>query len=255
MDERALIDLGTVYNESAKRREGHDLYRSEYLRRRRSRPDLDANDEIVFMGDRRWISRRRRARIRPGWSPEAVRRCASTTPSAIRPTLSSTCTGRRATSTPSAGRPYVDYDVQPPLGRLQDAPTSSHDGPNPEDSTVTTRFYSTTSPIAGRRRRAQDHRAAAPPASTSSTATRTSSPPATAGAARTRSTTREGAFIVNKSGPVRAIRSYIGANSGPLHPARAHLLRPAGGHRAPSSGSTRSPGSWTSSTTARRRPA
>ena len=26
----------------------------------------------------------------------------------------------------------------------------------------------------------------------------------------------EGAFIANKSGPVRAIRSYIGANSGPL---------------------------------------
>ena len=40
----------------------------------------------------------------------------------------------------------------------------------------------------------------------------------------------EGAFIANKVGPVRAIRSYIGANSGPLHPARAHLLRAARGH-------------------------
>jgi hypothetical protein len=33
----------------------------------------------------------------------------------------------------------------------------------------------------------------------------------------------EGAFIVNKSGPVRALRAYIGANSGP-YTGRLHVF-------------------------------
>ena len=59
----------------------------------------------------------------------------------------------------------------------------------------------------------------------------------------------EGAFIANKNGPVRAIRSYIGANCGPTATRASSSPTPPGRH-APSCACTRSRASWTSSTTA-----
>ena len=63
------------------------------------------------------------------------------------------------------------------------------------------------------------------PASTSSTATTTSSTPSMRPASATQATFSqgEGAFIVNKDGPVRAIRDFVGANSGP-HVQRQHIF-------------------------------
>ena len=69
---------------------------------------------------------------------------------------------------------------------------------------------------------------------------------------RTQDTFRqgEGAFIVNKDGPVRAIRDFVGANSGP-HVQRQHIFYDdARGHQHATCASTRSPASSTSSTTA-----
>ena len=61
----------------------------------------------------------------------------------------------------------------------------------------------------------------------------------------------EGAFIANKSGPVRAIRSYIGANSGPLT-VRQHVFYERREDITTYLRVHAIPGSWTSSTTARR---
>ena len=59
----------------------------------------------------------------------------------------------------------------------------------------------------------------------------------------------EGAFIANIDGPVRGIRSYVGANSGPLTE-RTHVMYRDPRRPAPTFVFTRFPGSWTSSTTA-----
>ena len=95
----------------------------------------------------------------------------------------------------------------------------------------------------------RDEPHASAPGPTSSTATATSSPSACACAARTRSRPGDGGYATNIDGPVRVIRSYLGANSG-TYTQREHIFyRGPNGCRR-SSACTRSPGSWTSTTTA-----
>ena len=115
---------------------------------------------------------------------------------------------------PAAGKDFVDYDFNLLSGDYKTT-YKLQDGPNPENSTVTTPYYSdhfsdrwlndalriTTARSSGvdilDRAKAQFA-------------------PGNCGRSENTFNDAEGAFIANRDGPVRAIRSYIGANSGPL---------------------------------------
>ena len=137
------------------------------------------------------------------------------------------------------GHDRREVHVQPRLGQLPDAPTrwataslspNNSWGFNPEHSTVVTPVVprDVRRPVAEQRpgrHRQRRHRARR------SSSARTSTRPV--GCGRTEDTfdggannPGEGAFIVNISGPVRAIRSYLGANSY-LYTANTHFFYPS----------------------------
>ena len=221
VDERALIDLGTVYNQppngvrvltytDPSTFAGPDPD-ADARRQRRDRPDGHRrrrpgaggrNPPNVVAGERRGAApprpaRRPDRRLRLPLPPDRQPRPRA--PAARTSTTGSTCS--RATT-----RRTYKLD----------------DGPNPEDSTVTTSFYSqhfsdrwADDALRSRRRgrpgvdildRHKDLFA-----------------PGNCGRSEDTFDDGEGAFIVNKSGPVRAIRAYIGANSGPLT-GRQHIF-------------------------------
>jgi hypothetical protein len=115
---------------------------------------------------------------------------------------------------PGAGQAYVDYDFVLLSG---DYKTTYRllDGPNPENSTVTTPYYSEH--FSDRWLKDQ-LRVRAGNATGVDVLDRAKARLAAGNCGRSEDTFNdaEGAFIANKSGPVRAIRSYLGANSGPL---------------------------------------
>jgi hypothetical protein len=173
-------------------------------------PGFDADDELVFM-----------ARDAGGPAP----------PGAERPPGTVAGTGRRIELTeptdgdtgdvylyygtvgadPSAGRDYVHYDFVLDSGDY----TSTYrraDGPNPEHSAVTTyayelsmvdRWVTTDLTIAKGGVDVLDGFKARFSFST-------------CGRSNATFADAEGAFVANVDGPVRAVRSYVGANSGPL---------------------------------------
>ena len=129
---------------------------------------------------------------------------------------------------PGAGRRYVTYNFNLLSGDYKTT-YKLNTGPNPEDSTVTTAFYTQhfsdrwaddALKITGRGASGVDildrHKDLFAPGN--------------CGRSEDTFDAGEGAFIANKSGPVRAIRSYVGANSGPLTRTREHLLRTPRGH-------------------------
>jgi hypothetical protein len=124
---------------------------------------------------------------------------------------------------PAAGRHEVRYDFRLLSGDYR--MTYKRDaGPNPEDSTVTTPSY---------RRHFSDRwiddglSVVAGGASGADILDRHKSLFGPGVCARSENTfsAGEGAFVVNRSGPVRAIRTYLGANSGPLTE-RQHIFYP-----------------------------
>jgi hypothetical protein len=124
---------------------------------------------------------------------------------------------------PTAGKDYVDYEFRLAGGDYR--PTYRRaDGPNPETSTVTTGayeigfsdrwYYDSLAVKAGGANGAEildGFKFGFSPTS----------------CARSEATFNdaEGAFVANLDGPVRAIRSYVGANSGPLTE-RTHYFYP-----------------------------
>ncbi len=115
---------------------------------------------------------------------------------------------------PSAGKRYVEYTYKLKAGDYRKN-FSFRKGPNPEDSTVTTPHY--TRHFSDRW--ISDGLTIRPPRGTGvdllDMYKALFAPGLSMRSMRTFSI-GEGAFIVNKSGPVRAIRSYVGCNSGPL---------------------------------------
>jgi hypothetical protein len=115
---------------------------------------------------------------------------------------------------PGAGESYVSYDFQLLSGAYKTT-YKLQDGPNPENTTVSTPYY-------------VDHfsdrwlndqiKVKAGSASEVDVIDRHKAllGPGSCGRSEDTFNDAEGAFVTNKVGPVRAIRSYIGANSGPL---------------------------------------
>ncbi len=122
---------------------------------------------------------------------------------------------------PAAGQQYVDYAFDLLSGPYL---TTYHinDGPNPEDTTVTTDLYARHFSD----RWVEDElRILAGAASGVDLLDRHKAlfAPSVCGRSEDTFVDGEGAFVANRGGPVRAIRSYVGANSGPLTQ-REHLF-------------------------------
>jgi hypothetical protein len=128
---------------------------------------------------------------------------------------------RSGTLDPSAGKSYVNYQFQLTSGSYKTT-YRFLDGPNPEDSTVTTPYYQHHF---SDRWLSDSIKVTAPGSSGVDILDRHKNlfAPGICGRSEDTFDDAEGAFIVNKNGPVRAIRSYIGANSGP-NTQREHIF-------------------------------
>jgi len=122
---------------------------------------------------------------------------------------------------PGAGKSYVTYTFGLTSGAYRTTYQRA-DGPNPENSTVTTDRYSHHF---GDRWLDDSLVVRAGNANRVDLLDRHKSRllPGECGRSEDTFDDAEGAFVVNKSGPVRAIRSYVGANSGPLTQ-RTHIF-------------------------------
>lgn len=181
--------------------------------------NLDGNDEIALM------YRDAGPRARGGADPDGVQ-----AGSGVELALSDPRTeGRRylylfrtpGGRTPAAGRDYVDYDFVLASGDYKST-YRLEQGPNPEDSWVRTPSYSHHFAD----RWISDQIRVTTPGSTGTDILdrhKFSFGPGQCGRSEDTFTFGEGAFVVNRDGPVRALRSYIGANSGP-YVQRTHLF-------------------------------
>jgi len=115
---------------------------------------------------------------------------------------------------PGAGQQYVTYTFNLLSGQYL-TNYNTLNGPNPESSTATTAYYSHHF---SDRWTSDEVRITAGGASGVDILDRHKAlfGPGVCGRNENTFADGEGAFVINKSGPVRAIRSYVGANSGPL---------------------------------------
>jgi hypothetical protein len=216
VDERAMLNLGTVYHgkfptnvtvlgyTSTKTWAGKD-----------SNKNFDSNDELAFM----------------------ARDAGSAAPGSAQPFGTKAGTGVRVRITdplspgaegyvylfrkgpgggklkPGAGAQYVQYRFKT-LGGAYKTKYKFAAGPNPEDSLVTAPYYQHHFSDRWASDRLQ---VTAPGSSGVDILDRHKAlfGPGVCGRSEDTFNAGEGAFITNTAGPVRAIRSYIGANSGP----------------------------------------
>ena len=220
VDERALIDLGSVYNQAPNGFRVLTYTDPGTFAGPDPNAALDDDDEIAFMGVDAGV--KANAGSRP---PDVV--AGSGEEIRIHDPVGNPADAyvylyRQTGNLPQdAGRSYVDYDFNLLSGGYK-ATYKLQDGPNPEDSTVETAYYSRHF---ADRWTSDGLRIVAPGASGVDILDRHKNlfAPGTCGRSEDTFDDAEGAFIVNKSGPIRAIRSYIGANSGPLT-GRQHIF-------------------------------
>jgi len=122
---------------------------------------------------------------------------------------------------PAAGKDYVDYAFALTSGGYKTTYRRAS-GPNPETSKVTTPTYTISFPD---RWKETTWKVLAPGASQADVLDGHKNQFSTSSCSRSNQTflEEEGAFVANIDGPVRAIRSYVGANSGPLTQ-RTHVM-------------------------------
>ena len=215
MDERKQVDLGTVYNAAANGFVTTVYADPNTFTGADANANVDADDEIAFRAVDAGLEA-------PG---DATSPAGTVAGSGVKLSLSTFIDGktkkawiylfkRSGNLSPGAGKQFVNYNFNLLSGNYKTT-YKLQDGPNPENSTVTTPYYSDHFSD----RWLNDQLKITTPGSSGVDIldrAKPSSLPATAGARENTFNDAEGAFIANKSGPVRAIRSYIGANSGPL---------------------------------------
>jgi hypothetical protein len=220
VDERAQVDLGRVLNAAPNGVTSLTYADAGTFAGADPDPALDADDEVALMGIDSGV------RAPAGDAPPGV--VAGTGQElAITDALGNTTPSyaylfrRSGGLDPGAGRSYVDYRFGLRSGDYKTTYKIAA-GPNPEDSTVRTASYTRhfsdrwvsdgISVLAGG-------------ASGVDVLDRHKALFAPGNCVRSEDTfsAGRGAFVVNKSGPVRAIRGYIGANSGP-YTQRTHVF-------------------------------
>ena len=222
VDERKSIDLGQVYNGNYGGYTTTVYTDAGTFTGGDTNANVDANDEIALMAKDTGYEA-------PGGSgnPNGV-----VGGSGVKVRVRSTLGGqtkdgwvylfrRSGGLSPGAGHKYVNYQFNLLSGEYK-ATYKLEDGPNPENSTVSSPNYT----VHFSDRWLKDQlRVKAGNATEVDILDRAKARLAAGNCGRSEDTFNdaEGAFIANKSGPVRAIRSYVGANSGPLVQ-REHLF-------------------------------
>ncbi len=214
VDERKAVDLGAVYNGGPLGFVTTVYADPGTFTGADANPNVDSDDEVAFM-----------AKDVGSQAPsDATNPAGVVAGSGVRVKVHSSLGDgadgwiylfkRSGSLSPGAGESYVDYDFQLLSGAYKTT-YKLQDGPNPEDTTIATPYY-------------LDHfsdrwlndqlRIRAGNASEVDILDRAKAllGPGNCGRSEDTFDDAEGAFIANKVGPVRAIRSYIGANSGPL---------------------------------------
>lgn len=184
-------------------------------------PNVDADDEVVFMASDAGGA------APSGTAPPAGVVASSGTRVEVTDPRSTSERGWaylfRSTGglDPAAGKDYVDYDFTLTAGDYK-AKYRRAFGPNPETSKVTTATYSIEF---SDRWKEVTWKVRAPGASGVDVLDGHKNQFSTGDCGRSNDTfaAEEGAFVANIDGPVRAIRSYVGANSGPLTQ-RTHVM-------------------------------
>jgi hypothetical protein len=214
VDERKQVDFGQVYNGTPMGFTTTVYADPGTFTGADSNPNVDSDDEIAL----RSVDTGREA------PADAGNPAGTVAGSGVKVRLTSSFGGDREAwvylfkrsggLSPGAGRDFVDYDFNLLSGDYKTT-YKLQDGPNPENSAVTTAYYS-------------DHfsdrwlndalRISTARSSGVDILDRAKAQFAPRNCGRSENTFNdaEGAFIANRDGPVRAIRSYIGANSGPL---------------------------------------
>jgi hypothetical protein len=216
VDERKQVNFQTVYNNAVSANFTTEVYADpNTFTGADSNGNVDADDEVAFMAKDVGLEAPSDAANPAGvvaGSGVKVR---------VRSTLGGTARDgwiylfkRSGGLSPGAGESYVSYDFNLLSGAYKTTYKLA-DGPNPENSTISTPYY-------------VDHfsdrwlndqiKVKAGDASEVDVLDRAKAllGPGNCGRSEDTFDDAEGAFIANKVGPVRAIRSYIGANSGPL---------------------------------------
>ncbi|MCA9718880.1 MAG: hypothetical protein H6713_05205 [Myxococcales bacterium] len=121
---------------------------------------------------------------------------------------------------PAAGAAYVTYSFNLLSGAYK-ATYDTLDGPNPENTTIETDAY--TRRFADRWITDALHITAGDASGVDILDRHKAQFPGTCVRSEDTFSNAEGAFVVNRVGPIRALRSYVGANSGPLTQ-RTHLF-------------------------------
>jgi hypothetical protein len=215
VDERKQVDFGAVYNSTAMGFVTTVYADPGTFTGADANANVDRDDELAFMAKD----------VGPEAPGDATAPAGTVAGSGVEVRVRSTLGGdtrdgwiylfkRSGNLSPGAGESYVNYDF-----RLLSGPYKTtyklQDGPNPENTTVTTPYY-------------VDHfsdrwlndqiKVKAGNASEVDVLDRHKAllGPGNCGRSEDTFDDAEGAFVTNKVGPVRAIRSYIGANSGPL---------------------------------------
>ncbi len=219
VDERSFVDWGTIYNSTPLALGGVVYTDAGTFTGPDADPLLDVDDEIVVMI-------RDAGPVAPLFSePLGV-----IADSGVEVAVSDPLDGglghvylfrQDGSLDPAAGQSYINYQFVLLSGDYLTT-YNLNNGPNPELSTIASAYYS---------HRFTDRwiddelRILAGDASGVDILDRHKSQFAPGNCARSEDTfsAGEGAFVINKSGPVRAIRSYLGANSGPLTQ-REHLF-------------------------------
>jgi hypothetical protein len=215
VDERKVVDFGTVYNQAPTGFTTTAYADAGTFTGADTDPDVDANDELVFMSKDAGLEA-------PG---DAAAPAGVVAGSGLKVRVRSTLGGETKDAwvylfersggglSPGAGESYVDYDFNLLSGDYKTT-YKLQDGPNPENTTITTPFY-------------VDHfsdrwlndqiKVKAGNATEADILDRAKAllGPGNCGRSEDTFNDAEGAFVTNKVGPVRAIRSYVGANSGP----------------------------------------
>ena len=194
-----------------------------------SNPNIDPNDEIVFMAKDAGGAGPAVRAARRVWSTAPACRCGSPTRSTAGAVGYVYLFRHTGGLSPGAGKNYVTYNFNLLSGNYKTT-YKLQDGPNPENSLVSTGKYTHHF---GDRWLSDRLTITVQGGSGADILDRHKALFAPGNCARSEDTfdDAEGAFIVNKDGPVRAIRSYVGANSGPSTE-RTHIFyRAPGGHR------------------------
>jgi hypothetical protein len=220
VDERAQVDLGAAYDQSPA-----GVTALTYTDRGTfigpdPNPKLDADDQVAIM------SRDAGSKATTARNPSGTV-AGSGAELRLRDPLASGKVGflylfrSRGARDPSAGRRYVHYDFHLLSGAYKDTYHTAS-GPNPENSTIDSPYYEqhfSDRWIDDRLRLHAGHATGVDILDRH----KNLFAPGNCGRSEDTFSSGEGAFVINKSGPVRAIRTYVGANSGP-YVERQHIF-------------------------------